>query len=379
MSIGNKEEKFIEINRATKQTKQYCNMLLDLRRELSELDMKFEPNITLSDVFDSLGTISTQTSKVPNVFTDTKPIYTGEVKIKPVDDDNDDDDNDDDYGDDDDDDDDDNDDDDNDDNDDDDNDDDGGDNRPLVTSFDVLPDGRKLVLDLNNDRIQLYDKNNIFITESVLPIREGEHYCNSFVFCSSTEALVLTDCGRVFKVTIGDELAISEIEMNVKIFMMAKYGEDFVAMLLKDSKEDVCLCIIDKSTKQIMKTFLEDNGTLFKDPDITAVSADNNTVYVLDLDRGCYGITSDGQVLFHYQNPVAESYAGLAVVSDGLFIASAVANKYQVEKLNFSGEREEVCTIFGISYPLKVVENELVLHNCDDSSDPFINFYCLLK
>ena len=36
MSVGNNEEKFIEINRATKQIKQYCSMLHDLSQELCD-------------------------------------------------------------------------------------------------------------------------------------------------------------------------------------------------------------------------------------------------------------------------------------------------------------------------------------------------------
>ena len=362
MSVGNQEEKFIGINRATKQTKRYCNKLLDLRRETSELDVKFEPNITLAEVFDSLGIISTETSKVPNVFTDTKPIYTGEIKIKPVDDDNDDDGNDDD-----------------DDNDDDDggddDDDDDGDNRPVVTSFDVLPDGRKLVFDLNNDRIQLYDKNNIFITESVLPVGEK---CVSFVLCSSTEALVSTDDDRFFKVTIG-ELAISEIKIEFSIGLLAKYDDAVVGLLGLKDNEELHLCIIDKDLKKIKKTILKDDGSRFELPGFIGVSADKNIIYVLDCDRDCYGIALVGQVLFHYQNPEAEVYCGLAVDSDGLFIACTSEDDFQVEKLNFNGEREEVYTVFGNSFPLKVIEDELILYTSDGSSGILINCYCLLK
>ena len=37
MRAGNKIEKIIAINRATEQTKQYCNMLLEMYREMSEI------------------------------------------------------------------------------------------------------------------------------------------------------------------------------------------------------------------------------------------------------------------------------------------------------------------------------------------------------
>ena len=51
MSVGNKEEMFVTINRATKQTKQYCNMLVEMYREMSEMNVNFEQNVALPDIF----------------------------------------------------------------------------------------------------------------------------------------------------------------------------------------------------------------------------------------------------------------------------------------------------------------------------------------
>ena len=124
-----------------------------------------------------------------------------------------------------------------------------------------------------------------------------------------------------------------------------------------------------------MKTILKDDGSHVTAPRFIGVNAEKNTIYVLDRDKGCYGLTMDDQVLCHYQNPEAKSYFGLAVDSNGLFISSRVAKKFQVEKLSFSGEQEVICTIFGDSYPLKVMENELVLCAGDHSSGILINFY----
>ena len=330
LSVGNKEEKFIAINRATKQTTLYCNMLLEMSREMSEMNVKFEPNFALPGIFQSLGTVSVETSRVTDVFIDTTPIFTGEMNVKKNVDDN----------------------------------------PPIVTRFDVLQDGRKLVLDNNNDKIQLYDKNNSFLTEVVLRVKEDEG-CVSVVVNSSTEALVSTDYGRLFKVRISDELTVSEIKTNYKILSMTKYGED---VLCFDKQGQIY--VRDKNMEKIIKTILRDDGTLFSAPGFLGVSADKNTIYVLELDKGCYGITLDGQVVFHYQNSEAGGYNGLVVDNDGMFIGPWVGNKCQVEKLNFSGKRQEVCTIFGDSWPLKIVENELVVFQWDDRC---IRFYCLLK
>ena len=330
LSVGNKEEKFIAINRATKQTTQYCNMLLEMSREMSELNVTFEPNVALPDIFQSLGTVSVETSKVTDVFIDTTSIYTGEMKVKKN----------------------------------------VSDKPPVVTSLDVLQDGRKLVLDRNNAKIQLYDKNNTFLTETVLPVKEDEK-CTSVILNSSTEALVSTGYGKLFKVRISDELTVSEIKTNFKIFSMTKYGEDVLCVDIQRQ-----LCVIDKNMEKIIKTILKDDGTLFRGPGFLGVSADKNTIYVLDQYKGCYGIALDGQIVFHYQNSEAVGYGGLVVDSDGMFICYRVGSEFHVEKLNFSGERQEVCTIFGNSRPLKIVENELVVFQFDDRN---IRFYCLLK
>ena len=82
MSVGNKAEKFIAINRATKQTTQYCNMLLEMSMEMSEINLKFEPNFAFPDIFQSLGTVSVETSQFTDVFTNTTPTYTGEMMVK---------------------------------------------------------------------------------------------------------------------------------------------------------------------------------------------------------------------------------------------------------------------------------------------------------
>ena len=64
LSLGNEEEKFIAINRATIQTKKYCNVLYELQREMSEMKVNFEPDVTLHvrDKLRSWGTVSVDKS-----------------------------------------------------------------------------------------------------------------------------------------------------------------------------------------------------------------------------------------------------------------------------------------------------------------------------
>ena len=214
-------------------------------------------------------------------------------------------------------------------------------------------------------------KRNTF-TSIDLPIQDREQ-CFSFVLTNNTEALVSVYDKRLFKVVIGDELAISEIKTNYTICVITKYDEEVLCLQLHNHQFD--LCVMNKNMEKIIKTILKDDGTLFSAPLCLGVSADKNTVYVLDCNKGCYGISLDGQIGCHYQNPEAKGYFGLVVDSDGLFICSKVGIDCQVEKLNFSGEREEVFTIFGNSIPLKVLENELALYG----NGACIKFYVLLK
>ena len=335
MSIGNKEERYIAINRATKQIQQYCKMLLEISKEMSEMNLKFEPNVAFPDIFQSLGTVSVEPSRVMDVFTDTTPIYTGELKLKHV-----------------------------------------SDKKPLISAIDVLPDGRKLLIDINNGTTQLYDKNNAFVTETVLPLKDGE-ICRSLFLNSSNEVLVSADNGRLFKVTIYDKLTVSEIKINFRILTVTPYFEDFLCVL--DDNGQAQLCVVDKNMKKIIKPILKDDWTLFRAPLFIDSSANKNTIYVLDVFKGCYGIQLDGLVVFHYQNPETKVYGGLVSGSDGLFIGSFDGSGFMVEKLSFSGERVEACTIFCNSYPLKLVGNEMILFQRGGRSKRRISFYCLLK
>ena len=195
------------------------------------------------------------------------------------------------------------------------------------------------------------------------------------VLNTNIEALVSTSNGRVFQVMIDDDFAVSKIKTKYKIFSVTNLRDDILcAHVVKDQWK---ICIMDKNLDRTIKTILiTDRGTLFSVPMFLTSSADKYTVYVLDVAKGCYGITIDGRIMFHYEDPNAECYRGLVIDSDGLIIGSRVENKVQVEKLTFSGERRKVYTSFGNSLPLNLIENQLVAFQIDNRS---LRFYCLFK
>ena len=158
---------------------------------------------------------------------------------------------------------------------------------------------------------------------------------------------------------------------------MEQYDEDFLRIL--NDNDQLHLCVMDTEMKKILKTILKDDETLFSYPGCIGTSADKSTIYILDYFKGCYGISLDGRVRFHYSNPEVECYFGLVVHNDGLLIGSGNNDNCQVEKVSFRDDREEVCTDFGKSSPLVMVNNELAIFSADDNKSHFIRFYSIFK
>ena len=353
ISVGNKEEKFIEINRATKQIKQYCNMLHDLSQELCDINLKFEENENVSKLnilLQDLGKCSVVRSSVSHVTMAKDPIYSGEILLTtstgPGDPHNAD---------------------------------DGGQRKSVaqtgdeianITSFDVLPDGRRLLIDAANKKLKLYDRNNFLITEHVLSVVPFH-----VVVLSNTEAVVSTGTNTPLKVKIGDGLAVTETKSKYSFGMGFRSGEDITAILCIGGI--FCVSVLDKGFT-IKKTIIkDDNQTLFRFPLCLAISDGRSMLFVLDGYNGCFGFTMDGQVQFHYQDQ-ERKYFGIAVGRDSLFLGTHdEKNRQCVQKVNFSGERV-ACADFGESWPLRVVDNELVLFTKLDKGNVMINFHFLL-
>ena len=353
MSFGNNKEKFIEINRATKQIKQYCCMLHDLSQELCDINLKFEENENVSKLnilLQDLGKCSVVRSSVSHVTMAKDPIYLGEILLTtntgPGDSHNAD---------------------------------DGGqrkgvaqtgDKPPLISSFEILPDGRKILIDQANKKLKLYNHNNFLITEHVL----SEEPFNILAL-SSTEAVVSTGTNTLLKVTIGDGLAVTETKSKYVLGASIRRGEDIIAILHISGID--CVSVLNKDST-IKKTIIkDDNKTLFRNPLYLDASDDRSMLFVVDWYNGCFGFTMDGQVQLHYQDQEEKTYIGIAVGRDCLFLGVRDGkNSHNVQKVNFSGERV-ACADFGKSWPLRVVDNELVLFTDEGKGNRMINFHFL--
>ena len=186
---------------------------------------------------------------------------------------------------------------------------------PDITAFEMLPDGRQLTADKWNRKLKLYDSNNQFLSERVFP---GCPWC--IVLLSETEAFVsLPNIDSLQYVTVSKDPALMEVrKVNYKPFALVKYGDDLLATVLFDA--DWSVEVIDKHGK-IKRTIYQDKDLVFSGPYSIALSVDQKSVYVSDIDNGCVGLSVDGNVVFQYDDQeVRTIYAGLALGRDCLFL-----------------------------------------------------------
>ena len=178
-----------------------------------------------------------------------------------------------------------------------------GDKPPVIISFDILPDGRQILIDQANETLKLYDQNNFFMYVSLAKP-------NCAAVLSNTEAVVSTCTNTLLKVTIGDSLAITKTKSKYVIGPINRCGEDIIAILVINITAHVS--VLDKDftiKKTIMK---DDNKALFRHPVCLDASDDRSMLFVADAVNGCFGFTMDGRIQFHYQIQEASKYYGFS-------------------------------------------------------------------
>ena len=334
MSLDDKESEFIIINNVTKAIKRQCDLLKDIIEENCDIDFAFEQSssiVYLTHMMSSLGKVSVTKSPVCKSDSRTVAIYTGEIKIRTTTDAN----------------------------------------APLITSYEVLPDGRHLLVDALNKKLKFYDSNNQFLSELVLP--DTPH---SVVLLSDIESVVsLPDIDLLQYITISkDHLTRKDKKkVNYRPVAMVKYGDDILAIVFNRIWK---VAVIDKHGN-IKRTIYQDNGSLFSKPYNIDLSVDQKVVYVVDEHKGCVRLSTDGNVVFQYRDQKVEFYGGLAVDRDCLFIGVSQRNSYSVLQLGLSDDAVADLDLGGSS-PLKIKDNKLIIFKRDDRTNFFINILCLL-
>ena len=333
MELGDKKSEFVTINNVTKEIKRQCTLLKDTTEDTCDIDFTFIVSDSIGKIpklLPSLGAVSVTKSPASQSDPGTVAIYTGELKPRTTTDTK----------------------------------------NPAIRSYEKLSDGRQLITDYKNNKLKLYDSNNEFLSELTLtdmPL--------SVLSLSDTVAVVsLPIIYSLQYITIGTDLAVSETKkVNYKPVAMVKYGVDILATV---NDRFVKVAVIDNNGI-VKRTIYQDNGSIFRRPFYIDLSVDQKTVYVVDHDEGCIGLSMDGNVVFQYQDQKVKNYVALAVGKDCLFIGVNEGNGAKVRRLSLSGDDAEDLDL-GKTLPLKLIDNHLIIANVDDKGDLFIKFFYLL-
>ena len=333
MELDDKESVFVIINSLTAEIKRKATLLKEVVEDTSDIDIEFKASDTfdkMTQIVPNLGTVSvTKSPSQPD--TETVAIYTGELKPRTATDIK----------------------------------------NPLIASYEILPDGRQLITDYNNNKLKLYDTNNQYLSELALP-----HIPLTVVILSNNEAtLSLPNITSLQYINIGTDLSLSQtIKVNYKPLAMVKYGDDILATVQYRFWNVV---VID-NLGTVKRKIYQDNGSIFGSPCHLGLSDDQKTVYVVDMDKGCIGLTMDGNIVFQYQNQKVKYYGGLAVSSDSFLTGFSAGKGWCLRRLSLCGDFIEDLDL-GDSCPLKKSDNRLIIRNVDDKGGWLIKFYHILE
>ena len=333
MELGDKESEFVTINNVTKEINRQCNLLKDTNEDTCDIDLNFIVSDSIGKIpqlLPSLGTVFVTPSPASKSDPGTVAIYTGELKPRTTTDIE----------------------------------------TTTMISYESLSDGRQLICDPVNNKLKLYDSTNQFLSELTLPDKPY-----SVVLLSDTQAVVsLPNINTIQYITIDTDLAVSETKkVGYEPVAMVKYGDDILASIYDRFKK---VAVIDNHGT-VKRVIYNDNGSLFSKPYFIGLSVDQKTVYIVDIDKGCIGLSMDGNVVFQYQDQKVKLYDGLAVGRNCLFIGVLQGNDIKVRRLSLSGDDAEDLDM-GKSGPLKITDNHLVINNVSRKGVVLIKLFYIL-
>ena len=337
MELYDKESVFVIINSLTTEIKRKATLLKEVVADLSDIDIEFKVNDNIENmkkIFPNLGTVLvTKSPSQPDTENDL--IYTGELKTRTATDTED----------------------------------------PSISSYEILPDGRQLITDEDNNKLKLYDSNNQYLSELVLP----DMPVSAVILRDNEVMLSLPNIASLQYINIGTDLSLSQPakKVNYQPLAMVKYGDNILATL-RDVRYRFCKVAVIDNHGTVKRTIYKDNCSIFSSPFYIGLSVDQKTVYVGDGDKGCIGLTMDGNIVFQYQDQTMKYYAGLAVGRASVFIGVTPGKGWSVRRLSLRGDFMEDMD-FGRSWPLKIADNRLIMLNEDDQGEFLIKFYQLLE
>ena len=207
---------------------------------------------------------------------------------------------------------------------------------PEVQSVEILPNGNILICDGANNKVKLFNSNFALQKELNLPsqpqcmavlnpslasVSLPEEQCIHDIIIADNSSLKL---GRKYKT----DKVVSELIICQDRMIVATFDAMFWYLSLMDRHGN--------RVRRIRKEPLFDG--LFDSLIMLGLSADENILYVIDRINGCFGITLDGTIVFHYKDAAMPSYVGVCPIPDNsAFISGPESNK--IVMINNSGEK----------------------------------------
>ena len=252
VDAGNEIERFIEVNKATRETKEYFSVLQDVSQKIVRDDVTFKENedfVELMNTSQNLGTVTVIRNDTIRGPVDWAFIYTRELIIKTE----------------------------------------GKSDSNHIVRYDVLTDGRQLLLDNESRKLQMFTAANSLLAELTLPVTP-----QGLAVMSDTECLISTSHQRqFFSITIGESLKLTDTKTtHQSIGPMIKWGDNIIAVLQTGSQFSVS--VIDRHGR-IQRPIITDCSSLFEGPAFLALSADEKVVYVVDRAKGSIALALDGR------------------------------------------------------------------------------------
>ena len=236
MTLDDKESEFLTINSITKEIKQHCNLLKAVQyiiEDTCDIDFIFLKNDSiskLSQTLPRLGNLSVTKHETSLSGPGTVAIYTGELNPRLT----------------------------------------TNAKNPAIRKYEKLSDGRHLITNGRNNKLESYDSNNQYISELVLsdiPWSVVSHP-------DSVAVVSLPGINSLQYITIGTDLAISKTK---KVYhhpsAMVKYGDDILATVFHMFWK---VAVIDNHGA-VMRVIYKDNGSLFCKPYYEGVSKSSCT------------------------------------------------------------------------------------------------------
>ena len=213
---------------------------------------------------------------------------------------------------------------------------------PSVHEMHIMDNGNILVCDDNNKKIKLFDTSNKPLSDvSLSSVPHG------FTLLNQYEAMITLPIERQLNIVKIQEELVLEKKVKTKLMYgpVTKFKDTVI--VFAEGKYHNYLNVINKQGHRLKcirreKRNKQTNG-IFQKVTCIAVSSDNETVYITDLNNGCIGLSMKGKVVFRFADVQVSGYSGVCTTSEGdIFITGKETNNVILVKKNKETVKEIV-------------------------------------